>query len=180
MDEFYGVEKVLMMKFSIHPRLLTLAAIASTLTVASPAWTQNTALPMTISTAEGTFNLTVPDTDTTSSAYGGKLRVYDVHIAKMVEVTHFMCTSGRLSPGTVWSYTAGNGAIDMGNFQVSCRLASDLAIAYGLGKPERTAINVSFEEAGRATRVVNVPILAIAGGKVDRWMSFTRNFRPTR
>lgn len=164
----------------ITQNLLVLATMASTLLVVQPVFAQSTALPMTISTSEGMFSLTVPDTNTTSSAYGGKLRVYDVHIAKMVEVTHFMCSSGRLSPGTVWTYAAGNGSINMGNFQISCRLASDLAIAYGLGKPEQTAMNVSFEEAGRATRLINVPILAITGGKVDRWIGFTRNFRPVR
>lgn len=164
----------------ITQNLLVLATMASTLLVVQPVFAQSTALPMTISTSEGMFSLTVPDTNTTSSAYGGKLRVYDVHIAKMVEVTHFMCSSGRLSPGTVWTYAAGNGSINMGNFQISCRLASDLAIAYGLGKPEQTVMNVSFEEAGRATRLINVPILAITGGKVDRWIGFTRNFRPVR
>ncbi len=35
--------------------------------------------------------ITVPDQDTTVSAYGGELRRYDVHIAKMFEVTHFLC-----------------------------------------------------------------------------------------
>ena len=34
---------------------------------------------------QGTF--VVPDRDTTVSAYGGSLRRYDVHIAKMIEVT---------------------------------------------------------------------------------------------
>lgn len=37
------------------------------------------------------IDITVPDQDTTVSAYGGELRRYDVHIAKMFEVTHFLC-----------------------------------------------------------------------------------------
>lgn len=168
------------MGLSMRSGMLIAGTFFSTLAAVQPLSAQNTALPMRISTSEGMFNLTVPDTDTTRSAYGGKLRVYDVHLAKMVEVTHFMCSSGRLSPGTVWSYAAGNGEISMGSFQISCRLASDLATAYGLGKPERTTINISFEESGRENRVMNVPILAITGGKVERWMSFTRNFRPVQ
>lgn len=161
--------------------LLFGTVLVSTLATVVPTSAQNTALPMTIATGEGMFSLTVPDTDTTRSAYGGKLRVYDVHIAKMVEVTHHFCSTGRLSPGTTWTYTAGNGSISMGNFQISCRLASDLATAYGLGRMERTTILSSNEEGGSPSRRVGgIQILNITGAKVDRWMNFTRNFRPVQ
>jgi len=139
----------------------------------------STALPMTITTGEGMFSLTVPDTDTTRSAYGGKLRVYDVHVAKMVEVTDFMCSSGRLSPGTTWSYYAGSGSVNMGNFTISCQLAHDLAIAYGLGKPEQTRLYFSYEESGGSSRTMNVPILNITGGKVNQWIRFANRFKPS-
>ncbi|XGV94253.1 MAG: hypothetical protein ACAF41_00010 (plasmid) [Leptolyngbya sp. BL-A-14] len=59
---------------------------------------------MTIETGEGAFVLTVPDNNTTRSAYGGRLRVYDVHIAKMFEVTYNLCQSGSIGGGTSWSY----------------------------------------------------------------------------
>jgi hypothetical protein len=58
--------------------------------------------------------------------------------------------------------------------------ASDVAAAYGLGNPEQTPIYVSAEEAGGSNKVITVPILNITGGKIDRWMNFTRNFKPTR
>lgn len=167
------------MKSLIFKRLLTIAAPLLTWAIAVPVQA-STALPMTISTGEGMFSLVAPDTKTTSPAYGGKLRVYDVHIAKMVEITHLMCSTGRLSPGTTWSYSAGNGSINMGNFNISCQLANDLAGAYGLGNPEQTPIYISAEEAGGSTKQFSVPILNITGGKIDRWMNFTRNFKPTR
>ncbi|WP_432813290.1 hypothetical protein [Pantanalinema sp. GBBB05] len=168
------------MKKNIWQSLLLLAvsAVACQIAVAQPT-PASTALPMTISTGEGMFSLTVPDTDTTRPAYGGRLRVYDVHIAKMFEVTHFMCASGRLSPGTIWSYSAGGGSVNMGNFTISCKLANDIAIAYGLGQPEQTPIYFSAEESGGSSRTMNVPILNITGGKVDQWMRFTNNFRPS-
>ncbi|MCU0549297.1 MAG: hypothetical protein MUC48_08115 [Leptolyngbya sp. Prado105] len=140
----------------------------------------STALPMTISTGEGMFSMTVPDSDTTKSAYGGRLRVYDVHIAKMFEVTRWMCASGRLSPGTTWTYMADNSAANMGDFRISCELANDIAMAYGLGKPESTSVRVSYEESGSATKTWSIPILNITGGKIDRWMRFTSNFKPVR
>ncbi|MDL5054147.1 hypothetical protein QQ056_11400 [Oscillatoria laete-virens NRMC-F 0139] len=98
----------------------------------------STAVPMTISLVEEQMGMVVPDRDTTQSAYGGQLRLYDVHIAKMFEVTHTLCQEipglGYLN----WVYQAGGGSLFMGRFQVSCKLANDLASAYGLGTPERT------------------------------------------
>lgn len=160
--------------------LLALGLVASAVCAIAHPLQASTALPMQISAAEGTFTMIVPNTNTTKSAYGGRLRVYDVHIAKMFEVTHQMCATNRLSPGTTWSYFAGNGSINMGEFRISCDLASNIAIAYGLGQPERTAIYYSWEEAGGETRSENIPILSITGGKIDRWMNFTRNFKPSR
>ena len=81
---------------------------------------------------------------------------------------------------TYWTYRAGGGSANMGDFRISCQLANDLAIAYGLGKPESTPIYFSYEEAGGSSRTLNIPILSITGGKIDKWMSFTRRFQPTR
>jgi hypothetical protein len=140
---------------------------------------QGTELPMIISRAEEVLAITVPDQNTMRPAYGGKLRLYDVHIAKMFEVTHFLCERGSISGGQFWAYRAGGGSIDMGRFTISCSLAADIAAAYGLGKVERTDIQVSYEEGGRETQTYQVPILNITGGKVARWMSFTQKFRPS-
>lgn len=135
---------------------------------------------MRISAAEGTFTLTVPDADTTKFAYGGRLRVYDVHVAKMFEVTHHMCQMGRLSPGTTWTYLADGGSTNMGDFYISCDSANDIATAYGLGKLELTTIYFSGEESEGSTRSGGISILNITGGKVDRWVNFSRNFKPMR
>lgn len=117
----------------------------------------------------------VPDYDTTRSAYGGKLRLYDVHIAKMFELTDYECRDNRDRTWSRinWRYEAGSGEINMGNFEISCQLASQIRGAYGLGRPEAT--NVIYYRA-RAT--VDVPVLNITGGKVATWMNYTRNFRP--
>lgn len=118
----------------------------------------------------------VPDTNTTVNA-GGGLRHYDVHIAKMFEITHFDCLQSRRngSPinGHYWRYRAGNGEIDMGDFAMTCRLAQDLVTAYGLGASERTDITYY-----RVDATENIPTLNILGGKVETWRRFTRNFLP--
>ncbi|MEG3922666.1 hypothetical protein [Microcoleus sp. POL10_C6] len=138
-----------------------------------------TQVPMRLQHAEGTYTLTVSETNTTKSAYGGQLRLYDVHIAKMFEVTYLDCQEIPNAGGRTWYYRAGNGKIDMGQFRINCQLASDIANTYGLGKPERTAIEYSQGEAGRPiSRTRSIPILDITGNKIQRWTNFVQGFRP--
>jgi hypothetical protein len=143
--------------------------------------TSSTALPMKLGFDEGFGLIVVPESDTTASAYGGRLRRYDVHIAKMFEVTHFMCQSRNVTPGLTWNYEAGGGTINMGSFVITCRLANQIASAYGLGKSEPTNITFSAGEIGRPdVRSFNIPILNITGYKVPRWVSFVQGFQPVR
>lgn len=136
-------------------------------------------LPMEISFDEGTANLIVPDKNTTSSAYGNQLRRYDVHLAKMFETTHYLCQND-VQGGIEWGYQAGSGSINMGKFSISCQLANDIASAYGLGTPERTAIQFSQGESESSTsKNFDVPKLNITGTKIPQWLRFVQKFKPT-
>jgi hypothetical protein len=145
-------------------------------------------VPMIVTYEEGDWSLNVPDADTTASAYGGKLRLYDVHIAKMVEVTHNRCSSSRTSSspkesGSLiknynWMYSSAQGRVDIGHFRISCKLAQSLATAYGLGQPESTTVRFEVSSAVMGSRTEMIPILNITGKKIDQWMNFTRNFKP--
>lgn len=129
------------------------------------------------------MSLTVPDTHTTKSAYGGQLRLYDVHIAKMFEVTHFLCLqlgANSSFKGHEWLYRADNGKINMGRFQITCQLAADIANAYGLGKPERTSIGLDTEGGPPQSRTGLIPTLNITGNKINQWLNFTERFQPIR
>ncbi|MCT7974071.1 hypothetical protein [Laspinema olomoucense] len=121
--------------------------------------------------------LIVPNSDTTQSAYGGELRLYDVHLAKMFEITHFECNRpyGGMAGNQriMWRYEAGDGDIKMGAFDISCRLASQIAREYGLGRTETT--NMTYYRA-RATE--EIPILNITGDKIPRWINFLQSFHP--
>jgi len=136
-----------------------------------------TEVPMTLSWTEEMLAISVHDGDTTRSAYGGKLRLYDVHIAKMFEVTHVLCQDFPGMGEWTWTYLASEGSIRMGGFRISCNLARDIVRAYGLGKSENTLIRIANEEK-QGYRELDVPILNITGRKVDRWMAFTRRFKP--
>ena len=85
-----------------------------------------TQVPMRLQHAEGTYTLTVSETNTTKSAYGCQLRLNDVHIAKMFEVTYSDCQEILNAGGRTWYYRAGNDKIDMGQFRINCQLASEI------------------------------------------------------
>ena len=124
----------------------------------------------------------VPDRNTAKSAGSRKLRLYDVHIAKMFEISHFLCDRDRASEGYNWSYQAENGSIEMGRFKISCNLARSLAPAYGLGKPETTVIRRHFNlKNGRPSFAVekySIPTFNIAKNRVVQWRDFVQKFPP--
>ena len=124
----------------------------------------------------------VPDRNTAKSANGGKLRLYDVHIAKMFEISHFLCDRDRASEGYDWSYEAENGNIEMGRFKISCNLARSIAAAYGLGQPEILVIRRNFNlKNGRpslAIETYSIPTLNIAKNRVLQWRDFVQKFPP--
>ena len=99
-------------------------------------------LPMKISFSEGYYNLTVPDRQTTKSAYGGTLRIYDEHIAKMFEVTYTDCQEFGEGGNREWSYYADNGNINMGTFYVPCELVNYVFNQLGVGTAQTTSILV--------------------------------------
>jgi hypothetical protein len=118
----------------------------------------------------------VPNADTTVSAYGGKLRLYDVHISKMVEVTYSQfCSGDDPYQGAYWNYRASNGRADMGQFYVSCELARDLVAGYGLGRPERTVL--TRQPSGR-DETVEIPVLSLTPNKIPKFMDWASKFKP--
>jgi serine/threonine-protein kinase len=140
---------------------------------------QAPALPMTIQLGEGVAQLIVPNRDTTQSAYGGDLRLYDVHIAKMYEVTRILCDRGW-SPGVSWYYFAGGGNIDMGIFQISCREARAIASEFGLSYTETTTLVYSVGERQSRTQYQEIPVLDLVGSKIPKWLDFVQTVRPVQ
>jgi hypothetical protein len=128
------------------------------------------------------IKFTVTDRDTAKSADSRKLRLYDFHIAKMFEISHFLCDRDRTSAGYNWSYEAENGNIEMGRFKISCNLARSTASAYGLGKPETTVIRRNFNlRNGRPSIAVEkyaIPTLNIAKNRAVQWKKFVQTFPP--
>jgi hypothetical protein len=167
---------------------LLLCTIAATLMV-SAIGTQpaKARVPMLITYDEGQWTLDVPDADTTASAYGGRLRLYDVHIATMVEVTYQQCVAPRRDNSPEdgsrraaydWSYRADYGRADMGTFTITCELAQNLVMTYGLGEPTQITMRGEVESAVMGYRTNMIPNLDITGEETDQWMDFTSHFKP--
>jgi len=130
------------------------------------------------------ITLTVPDQDTTRSAYGGMLRRYDVHVAKMFEVSHHYCQQNEAVEGIRWDYEAANGNVYMGRFNISCDLAKEVITAYG---PKRTELTeVSFVDIqpdemreNPYTRDYEIPVLNIdTNEKIQRWRQYVQAVPP--
>jgi hypothetical protein len=162
------------------------------------------------------IGLTVPDQDTTIPVGRGELRLYDVHIAKMFEVTHYLCqhehrpdqfehfkkvwfsnyssvgeklqylktfSENRLNEkGFNWGYGAANDNIDMGQFDISCQLASEIAATYGLDNSKSTTVRTvrMTVTGGSYSKNYAIPTLNIGGTKTSKWMNFVQKFRPVR
>ncbi|MGB3532824.1 MAG: hypothetical protein WBA13_04835 [Microcoleaceae cyanobacterium] len=147
---------------------------------------RSTRLPMRLELAveQEMYIMTVPNPDINQSAYGGELSFYDVHIAKMFEVTYDDCQKiQRRFPegieGRQWLYRWGNDDDDMPTeyFYISCNLAYEIIDTYGLGKAEETVVEAFVEQnPTRSIRTDLIPILDITGSKVSQWQDFSRNF----
>ena len=167
--------------------LVALIALGTVLSVAGfpqETFAQNTNLPMSISLEEDGFAyLTVPDRDVSRSAYGGELKLYDAHIAKMFEVTHHFCqTEPKRSSLYTWTYEKNGGRDRARNsgtkIKISCKLAKDIASEYGAGKPEITTVTIGRGGKVSPPTTFSIPILNITGGKVKSWIQFASRFKP--
>lgn len=130
------------------------------------------------------ITLTVPDQDTTQSAYGGSLRRYDVHVAKMFEVSHYYCQQDEAIEGFRWNYEAANGNVYMGRFDISCDLARNIVTAYGVKRTESTEISSSNIQPDRLRRNpyskdYEIPVLNIdTNAKIRTWRQYVQTVPP--
>jgi len=126
----------------------------------------------------------VPNEDNTKSVSGGKLRLYHVHIARMFEISHFLCNRDRTSAGYDWSYEVANGNIEVGKFKISCNLAREIATAYGLDKPQLTVIRRNFDLKNDRPSVeeekYSIPTLNLTETKISQWIDFVKQLTPIR
>ncbi|MEM9817913.1 MAG: hypothetical protein AAF827_16120 [Cyanobacteria bacterium P01_D01_bin.6] len=184
-------------------RQLLVAMTATVIMVSLPKVTQATTQPLSASLPDfpitqlrwwnwnspdeqpwQSITLTVPDQDTTHSAYGGRLRRYDVHVAKMIEVSHHYCQQDDAIEGFRWDYEAANGNVYMGRFEINCELTQTIVTAYGPQRTEQTAVsfvNIQPDETRENpyARDDEIPVLSIdTNAKIQRWRQYVQTVRP--
>ncbi|MFB2969917.1 hypothetical protein ACE1CD_13155 [Aerosakkonema sp. BLCC-F183] len=125
--------------------------------------------------------LEVPDRNTNVSAYGGRMRLYDVHIARAIALSHhFYCNPpyiGGIEKLVQWEYRANNGRINMGTFNLRCTSVEQAIKTYGLGK----SVPMEVQLTDRAKKIVNVRVLDIQGDvETNNFLNFVQTIRPQR
>lgn len=128
-------------------------------------------------------SLSVPDRDNSGNFFGQELSLYDLHIAKMYEVTDALCQRRLTFPFNQaiqvfqWSYSA-NG-IPIGQLQISCRDAENVMLTYGRGfSSESTPIRRPLSpDAPPSFELMPIPTLNLAGYQASRWKDFTQQLR---
>lgn len=164
-------------------KLVGLTLALSTSGISQQVRAQSTAVPIdqivfpAPSQRDRVANFVVPDRNPReTSAYGGQLSRYDVHIAKMFEITDYECLksveTGQVLNMIIWRYYAGGGDIKMGAYGIHCQEARMVAGRFGLGQAEPTEIYYY-----RVKPTVDIPILDITGSKVSQWQSFIKTLR---
>lgn len=161
---------------NISPKLLVKNLEKSSQIIA-----QSTQVPMKIEYGEGMYTLIVPNEDLSQSADGGELNFFDIHVAKMFEITYDDCQqmlreSGQDAGGRTWFYLAENGNFEIGNIDIRCNLASEIVETYGLGEAEPIKVKNFVEFQGVNTETRSISVLDITGSKVSQWKAFVENF----
>ncbi len=85
----------------------------------------------------------VPEKQTTTVVQDG-LRLYDLHIAKMIELTNYFCNEGEARKGdyiVYWNYEAEGGKVFMGKYSMTCQFAKDTIAKFGTVAKETMAID---------------------------------------
>ncbi len=163
-------------------KLATLCTAIAAATVTAFAPVQAEQLPLDIQyVADGDdlgvvkdIYMNIPVNNTTQPVYGGVVRYYDVAIAQAIAITYQTCTD-RNEQGAYLHLTAGNRRqINMGKFHISCNLAYDMGIAYGLKEGVSRSVRGYLGDYWKHMPSLNLDTDA----KARRFVNFSSNFKP--
>ena len=128
-------------------------------------------------------SFSVPNRSNDRAFFNSELSLYDLHIAKMYEVTDALCDRRLTFPFSQniqtfqWSYSANS--FPIGQLQISCREAEDVMNTHGRSfLPETTAIRRPLSlDTTPSSELLQIPTLNLTGYQVPLWKSFTRRLR---
>jgi hypothetical protein len=120
-----------------------------------------------------TATLQVPDKTTTQQVKYG-LRLYDLHLAKMIEVTNNYCRDRESGYIVHWNYEAEGGEVYMGKYDFSCQFAQGIMKKFGTSTPE----NVTIDYAGNPQKV-QVTTLNLNSKNAQEFARLVQSIKPT-
>ena len=115
----------------------------------------------------------VPDRDTSVSAEGGNLTRHEIHLAKLIELTHGHWCKTRNASGVYVDYSANNGKEFRGRFYIGCQFAQETMDRFGTTTSEFT----EFTDGNRR-RSLNLPTLALTPGNAPEFKSLVQSIKP--
>lgn len=112
---------------------------------------------------------------TTTTEIQGKLRLYDAHVARMIEVTTAFCQEQNREPSytVFWNYEAEDGKTFMGKFPITCEFANNTLQSFGSGKQERVVVH----HRGNAQAEM-IETLNLQGEKLTEFLSLVDSLKP--
>lgn len=110
---------------------------------------------------------------TTITKIGKNLRLYEVHLAKMIELTYDFCEDRQADYIVHWNYQADDGKVFMGNFSLSCELARKIFQRFGTAEREK----VKLDYRGK-TVYEHIATLALDSKNSKQFASLVQTLKP--
>jgi hypothetical protein len=120
-----------------------------------------------------TATFRVPDKSTTKVVKYG-LRLYDLHLAKMIEVANNYCQDRESKYVIHWIYEAEGGKVFMGNYNFTCQFAKNTLKKFGTAAPE----TVTIDYAGNP-QTVKITSLNLNSKNAKKFASLVQSIKPT-
>jgi serine/threonine-protein kinase len=120
-----------------------------------------------------TATFRVPDSTTVTPVENG-LRLYEIHLAKMIEVTESFCKDRDSDYIIYWNYEADEGKIFMGEFSLSCQFARETLEKFGTSGTEE----VTIHHRGNPTSE-NISILNLNSKNAKQFRSLVQSLKPS-
>lgn len=120
-----------------------------------------------------TATLRVPDKSTTQVVKYG-LRLYDLHLAKMIEVANDFCKDRESKYVFHWIYQAEGGKVFMGKYDFTCQFAMNAMKKFGTAAPE----TVTIDYAGHSETAKIVP-LNLNSKNAKEFAGLVQSIKPT-
>jgi serine/threonine-protein kinase len=119
-----------------------------------------------------TATFVVPDKNTTKLVKDG-LRLYEVHLAKMIEVTNDFCKDRDSKYVVYWNYEVEDGKIFMGQYALTCQFAKNTFQKFGSSTTE----NVTVNHRGDPT-TVKVSVLNLNSKNAKEFATLVQSIKP--